>query len=80
MTVEDAIERFRLRYLDALGVDPADVEERAAVLLEDRTDVEARVLRVGIVRLFVRRSGGAWLSRYAWTLRDVDALLGRALA
>lgn len=84
MTAEDAVESFRLRYVEGLAVNLADVEERTAVMLEEREEVEARVLRMGpheLVRVFLRlRPDGAWLSAYAWTLASVDALVRRFLA
>lgn len=76
MTVEEAIDAFRARFMEALAVDPRDVEERVAAMLEDRPDVEAVVATVGITRVFVRPRGGAWRSRYAWTLEAVEELVG----
>lgn len=81
LSVEDAIEAFRERFMQGLAVDRRDVEERVAVLLEARPDVEALVATqpIGITRVFLRAPGGSWRSRYAWRIDLVDAFVARFL-
>lgn len=82
LTVEEAIEAFRERFMQGLAVDRRDVEKRVAVLLEARPDVEALVATqpIGITRVFLRTRGGPWRSRYAWKLELVDRFVAGFLA
>lgn len=82
MTDLEASERVRARWTHP-PIDLDDVEERIAVRLADRPELEARVVRaLASCRVFVRRRGRApvaWCSRYvdgaiAWLLRRLDGL------
>lgn len=75
MTYEEALQRFRARYERACAIELADVEERIALMLGDREGIEVRVMRLDIVRVFVRKGSGDWSSGYAWTLRHGESRL-----
>ena len=57
------------------------VAEHVGVLLADEDgEVEVRTMRLdGLTRVFLRRPGGAWLSRYAWSRATVEDLVRRFL-
>lgn len=80
ITPEEAMADVRRRWAaDRVGLDPADVAERAAVRLEERMDIEVRVLVCHPnVRLFLLRDGVS-KSGYVHLLEDTDAVLDRLL-
>lgn len=76
MTPEEAIARMRARWTHA-PIDVVDVEERLALRLADRPELEARmVLARDACRVFVRRVGAEWRSRYVHAVEEVDAAIG----
>jgi hypothetical protein len=86
VTVEDALERFRVRF-DHPPVDPREVEERIAVRFE--LGAPATILVVAIdhppaCRIFVLRGRipqlWSWRSAYVHAIADIDAILDRLLA
>ena len=72
---DDALDAFRHRWTHP-PVDLRDVEERAAVRLEDEAGAEVRVLAapLGAARLFIRRAD-AWRSRYLHHPDETDRVL-----
>lgn len=86
MTADEALERMRERWRDRPPIDLRDVEERAAIRLEDlRPELRIRAQRAprGAARLFVEVRRGhegersTWWSAYVHSLEEVDEVLER---
>lgn len=79
MTELEAIASMRARWTHP-PIDLLDVEERVAVRLAERPELEAAVVpALSSCRLFVRRRGRAlvvWCSRYVHAPGEVDDAIG----